>query len=558
MRKMSFIILCSVTLIACSGKSQESNVEGNTVSETKKENGVAECTDTQQTIEVDTPGNLAAWAQQDCIYLGTIYDRKQDVIFDEDYAKYSYFKANGELLVPQEFDWAEKFSNGLARVRIGDKYGCIDKEGKYVIAAQYDELGYLADNGLIWFKTDKKYGYMNQAGEIIIKPQFDDALSFDENGLAQVKIYDSDNILWHWGIINENGDFVTKPIFDTIYPFTPNGLAKVETYKTNGIIDCTGKVIVELQQDFELLGFSNDFAMLIYLKDSYLNTESGSWDLILIDKTGKRVVLPRTIIGFSMTNGWCAMEQDGKHGAISAKGEIIKAQFEEPFFFSTNGLAHVTINGKHGYIDQHGKIVIAAKFDDAGDFSANGLAPVKLSNRWGFITKNGNFAIEPKFEKAEPFSSANNMARVKTNGQWGCIDSVGNFVVPPLFDIIWRISDDGFSLVSTGCRTKWGILDKNGKFIVEPKYDFVGFYDSGMAVEKLFAVKIGDNWGYVDKTGKMVIEPQFKEAGRFLGNYAIVAKDEDYSAYNYGIIDTTGTYMVKPIYNNIDIVYRGK
>ncbi|MBP5723335.1 MAG: WG repeat-containing protein, partial [Bacteroidales bacterium] len=130
--------------------------------------------------------------------------------------------------------------------------------------------------------------------------------------------------------------------------------------------------------------------------------------------------------------------------------------------------------------------------------------------------------------------------------------------VPPLFDIIWRISDDGFSLVSTGCRTKWGILDKNGKFIVEPKYDFVGFYDSGMAVEKLFAVKIGDNWGYVDKTGKMVIEPQFKEAGRFLGNYAIVAKDEDYSAYNYGIIDTTGTYVVKPIYNNIDIVYRGK
>ena len=58
MRKILFIALCCMTLIACSGNRQGSNVVEDTVFQTVKDTIVAECTDTQQTIEVDTPATI--------------------------------------------------------------------------------------------------------------------------------------------------------------------------------------------------------------------------------------------------------------------------------------------------------------------------------------------------------------------------------------------------------------------------------------------------------------------------------------------------------------------
>ena len=58
MRKNLFIALCCMTLIACSGNQQESKVVEDTVFQTVKDTVVAECTDTQQIIEADTPATI--------------------------------------------------------------------------------------------------------------------------------------------------------------------------------------------------------------------------------------------------------------------------------------------------------------------------------------------------------------------------------------------------------------------------------------------------------------------------------------------------------------------
>lgn len=58
MRKNLFIVLCCTTLIACTGNQQESKVVEDNVFQTVKDTIVAECTDTQQTIEVDTPATI--------------------------------------------------------------------------------------------------------------------------------------------------------------------------------------------------------------------------------------------------------------------------------------------------------------------------------------------------------------------------------------------------------------------------------------------------------------------------------------------------------------------
>jgi hypothetical protein len=61
--------------------------------------------------------------------------------FDADYESiYDYIDKTGKLLANFQYEDAQSFSeNGLARVKVGDKYGFIDASGKLVIPAIYSK-----------------------------------------------------------------------------------------------------------------------------------------------------------------------------------------------------------------------------------------------------------------------------------------------------------------------------------------------------------------------------------------------------------------------------------
>lgn len=56
--------------------------------------------------------------------------------------KYGFIYPTGKIAVPIEFDYCEEFSNGYAMIRQQDKWGAIDKSGKMVIepAFTYEEI----------------------------------------------------------------------------------------------------------------------------------------------------------------------------------------------------------------------------------------------------------------------------------------------------------------------------------------------------------------------------------------------------------------------------------
>ena len=73
----------------------------------------------------------------------------------------------GTIVINPQFNSADSFSDGLARVRIGDfttgKWGFIDKTGHYVINPQFDEADSFSD-GLaavrIGDSTTGKWGFI--------------------------------------------------------------------------------------------------------------------------------------------------------------------------------------------------------------------------------------------------------------------------------------------------------------------------------------------------------------------------------------------------------------
>ena len=206
--------------------------------------------------------------------------------FSEDLAvvkingKYGFINKDGKVVINAQYDYAQRFNEGLALVEQKNKttdksmYGYIDKDGKLVIPFQF-ESSYGFGEGKAVIKQGDKYGYINKDGKIIINAQYDDAGNFEE-GLAPVKQGDL------YGFIDQDGKIAINPQFKNAYSFTSSGLCIVQSVTNNkwGAIDRQGKMVIDPQYDY-MIGFFDGVAM-IELNDKYG----------LIDKAGKTVANP--------------------------------------------------------------------------------------------------------------------------------------------------------------------------------------------------------------------------------------------------------------------------
>ncbi|GHU70878.1 hypothetical protein FACS189413_11850 [Bacteroidia bacterium] len=149
-----------------------------------------------------------------------------------------FMDIKGNVIIPQ-FKKVKCFSEGLAGVFIGDyetgKWGFIDNAGNIVINPQFDGLNGLNGygnrygnnndgcmgfyEGLAGVLIVNKWGFINKTGKFVINPQFSNITSFSE-GLAAVCVGEYPNE--KWGFIDTKGNVVIKPQFDdvghTYYP----------------------------------------------------------------------------------------------------------------------------------------------------------------------------------------------------------------------------------------------------------------------------------------------------------------------------------------------------
>ena len=133
--------------------------------------------------------------------------------------KSGFIDKSGEIVIKPEFDEAIRFSEGLAHVKIGDKWGYINKFGNYVIEPIYETASPFT-NGLANVTDNGKVGYIDKKGNIVIEIKFEDASSFKEDK-AWVKVGGK------YGIIDKTGDFLIEPKYEEISQFN-EGLAKVK------------------------------------------------------------------------------------------------------------------------------------------------------------------------------------------------------------------------------------------------------------------------------------------------------------------------------------------
>lgn len=257
---------------------------------------------------------------------------------NDKFPKWGFIDRTGQFAVAPQYQWVDRFSEGLARVSVSSEVGTtgyIDSHGQFVIpprltyGASFHE-GRAAvivsgpcriTNGGSCSRAafqptepratyDCRYTFIDKRGEPISDLRFDDAEDFAE-GLAPIRIGDQ------WGFVDLSGQIAIPPRFQSAEPFS-EGLAVVAEDGKKGFIDHRGNYVIRPQ--FESAdSFSEGFAVVSK------SHGPGIWTSRFIDKTGKPA-FPKafpTATGFTYGLASVALDRKGTFAWINKSGRPV-------------------------------------------------------------------------------------------------------------------------------------------------------------------------------------------------------------------------------------------
>jgi hypothetical protein len=155
-------------------------------------------------------------------------------------SKIGLIDLRGNILFEPQFNQIQ-ISDGSAKVESDDRYGYVDLKGNFLIKPKFLEA-WPEINDVAPVKEDSLWGIVKMSDEYLIEPTFLDLSEFSD-GIAYFRKHKQGN----YGYINTKGHVLIDSLSGAgtfQYGFGPIN----KNYKW-GIIDSTGKVIVEPQYD---------------------------------------------------------------------------------------------------------------------------------------------------------------------------------------------------------------------------------------------------------------------------------------------------------------------
>lgn len=520
------------------------------------------------------------------------------IIKPDNKGKLGYFDAAGNVVIKCQFDEAEEFVNGVARVCKNKEYGLIDVTGtyigdKYTVMQPYSDTNYLlvalggkekkgniksreALNENIFMGScdypfeGAKWGLIDRMGNEVVKPNYDE-ISNPINGV----IYVSKN--GKIGYLDK--DNLTETVFPTytfMGAFNSQGLCWVmnggkltDGYIQNGkmgVINRNGDLILQPQYASASTFATSEDKLFSSAEIRQLKLEPftsmpdsnepylwfSSTDTIkpgLADINGK-IIIPEGrytqiyeptegMVRFAIYTNSKKNAQWGFYDISQQKETLTDNSFVFTPFIEGSSMAIKKDKSLFYLIDKNIN-TISKQYSSASSFE-DGLCVVSLNGKYGAINRKGEEIIPLSYKKLNDFFSEGLIgAQKENNGKWGVIDTQNNTIIPFSYDTVGSIKNGSILVGKNG---KVGKVDKHNQIVVPISWEKIITPTKG-ELDYVWVQNSDDLFYYFDIKTTVVKFPAdgkgYTEVGMFnTENYAIVKQDA-----NYGTVYKDGTDMI--------------
>ncbi len=466
-------------------------------------------------------------------------------------------------------------------MRVGEKWGYVDRTGRVAIPPAYDEAEPFAEGlarvGVVKDGTfDTKFGgysgrttvsgFVDSSGKWALPPKMLGATSFS-GGFTAVRLPAGGlcSDCYEYRFMAKDGSFLPGR-FDVVRPFS-EGLAAVARNRRSWVVDATGTPLVELDSSW-VEDDSRDAGAHVPHRFGY------------VDGDGK-TALPHVLLSAQPFSEGVALveERSDRHGRkrrfVDREGrtvlEVPAAVGQALPFAGGLSLVSSTKGGetRYGFMDRTGSVVVPVQFANASSFSEE-LAAVKVSrdlaaNDWGYVDPKGTFVVAPRFKAAGPFSNGLAYVEWVTKERYllsGVIDRSGRVVVEKPFALDLsqalfgspsveqfrrlRGFDFGERLVPRldAAGPSWSGPDGRKVVPLSP-LAAVGLFSEGRApVQARSGSPEGTSWGYADPSGRLVVPAVHAAALPFSEGLGLV---RDFAG-RWGWVTPSGEWAIPPMW----------
>ena len=185
---------------------------------------------------------------------------------------FGFVDKDGKEVIACNYDKANNFSDGLAYVEAGNQKAFINTDGiiKIKLSANIIQAGDFSQ-GLAAIQTNtNKFGFINRNGDVVIEAKFDYIkINTIWNTLSEGRFFDNlcaVRLNNKWGYIDKSGNLVIDYLFDDANAFYEK-LAAVKIGDKWGFINSNGKKVISnayneynnFSQGFSLVKFGNSW-----------------------------------------------------------------------------------------------------------------------------------------------------------------------------------------------------------------------------------------------------------------------------------------------------------
>ena len=308
-------------------------------------------------------------------------------------------------------------------VKIDNKWGLINGQGRVVVEANYEAIGEFKNFGYAVMQRNGGVGLLGKNAQELISPNFDDLKVLSPSLVAVMKNKE-------WAVVNLTGQTVLPAGYERVRVCEDRFLAYMRNGKW-GAVNLKGQEICSPEYD-EIGLFESNF-WLTRIGEKYG----------LLNLSGQRLLYP-------------------EHDEIRV--------FNDNLFFFRNGR-------KWGLQDDSGQI--AAKFDYYQAISDNFIRLKAGSSNWLYSLRTKSIVSRGEYDAFFPFSKQYVIARKRQ--LLALLDWNGQQILSPYYNEIQTFGNAGFR-VNVGGR--WGVVSIGDENLVPFDYDYIAPLKNKVCVAK--------------------------------------------------------------------------